>query len=63
MVKSNRDLLLIKVITLKNKKKKDCFSHKTGLVSMHGKVFKDRSRNSATFKMELFLTIDNGIKL
>ena len=27
---------------------------------MHGDVFKDRSRNSATFKMELFATIGNG---
>ena len=30
---------------------------------MHGEVFKDRSRNSATFKMELFATIDNFRKL
>ena len=30
---------------------------------MHGKVFKDRSRNSATFKMELFVTIGYGRKL
>ena len=30
------------------------------LVSVHGEVFKDRSRNSATFKMELFPTIGNG---
>ena len=27
---------------------------------MHGNVFKDRSRNFATFKMELFATIDYG---
>ena len=27
---------------------------------MHGDVFKDGSRNSATFKMELFATIGNG---
>ena len=27
---------------------------------MHGKVFKGESRNSATFKMELFATIGNG---
>ena len=33
------------------------------LVSVHGEVFKDRSRNSATFKMELFPTIGNGRKL
>ena len=27
---------------------------------MHGGVFKDRSRNSAIFKIELFATIGNG---
>ena len=41
-------------------KKKDWFSHKTELVFVHGDVFKGRSRNSATFKMELFATIGNG---
>ena len=30
---------------------------------MHGEVFKDRSRNSAIFKMELFATIGNFGKL
>ena len=30
---------------------------------MHGEVFKDRSRNSTTFKMEPFLTTGNGRKL
>ena len=42
-----------------NNKKKDWFSHETSLVFVHGNVFKDRSRNSATFKMELFATIGN----
>ena len=27
---------------------------------MHGKVFKDESKNSAILKMELFATIGNG---
>ena len=27
---------------------------------MHDNIFKDGSRNSATFKMELFVTIGNG---
>ena len=43
--------------------KKDWFSHETKVVFVHGKVFKDESRNSATFKMELFARIGNGIKL
>ena len=30
---------------------------------MHGKVFKGRSRNSATIKMELFATIRNSRNL
>ena len=30
---------------------------------MHGEVFKGRSRNSSTFKMELFVTISNGRNL
>ena len=30
---------------------------KKGLVFVHGDVFKDGSRNVATFKMELFATI------
>ena len=39
--------------------KKDWFSYEAGLGSVHD-VFKDGSRNSATFKMELFATIGNG---
>ena len=55
MVKSSR--LLIKVTTCRNNKKKGWFSHRTGLVFVHDKVFKVGSKNSATFKMELFATI------
>ena len=40
--------------------KKYCFSHETGLVLVHSNVFKDWSRNPATFKMELFAAIANG---
>ena len=36
------------------------FSHKTGLVFVHGDVLKDGSKNSVTFKMQLFSTIGNG---
>ena len=46
--------------TFQNNKKKDWFSHETRLVFVHGNIFKDGSRNSATFKMELFATIGNG---
>ena len=46
--------------TFHNNKKKDWFSHKTGLVFVHGHIFKDRSENSTTFKMELFATTGNG---
>ena len=46
--------------TFRNNKKKDWFSKETGLVCVHGNVFKDGSRNSAIFKMELFTTIGNG---
>ena len=46
--------------TFQNNKKKDRFSHETGLVLVHGDDFKDRSRNSATFKVKLFATIGNG---
>ena len=49
----------MKVATFQNNKKKDWFSHETGLVFMHGGVFKDRSGNSAIFKMEFFATIGN----
>ena len=41
-------------------KEKDCFSHEIELLFMCGSVFKDRSKNSATFKMELFPAIGNG---
>ena len=51
---------MIKVATFRNNKKKDWFSHKTGLAFVHSNVFKDGSRNSTTFKMELFATIGNG---
>ena len=51
---------MIKVATFRNNKKKGWYSHKTGLAFVHGNVFKDRSRNSTTFKMELFATIGNG---
>ena len=50
----------IKVATFRNNKKKDWFSHETGLVSVHGEIFKAGSRNCATFKMELLATIGNG---
>ena len=40
--------------TFRNNKKKDLFSHKTGLVFVHGEVLKDGSRDSATFKEKLF---------
>ena len=46
--------------TFWNNKKKDWFSHETRLAFVYGKVFKERSRNSAIFKMELFATTDNG---
>ena len=54
IVKSNRktEWLSIKVATFWN--------NKTGVVFMYGSIFKDRSKNSAIFKMELFLTIGNG---
>ena len=49
--------------TFQNNKKKDWFSHETGLVFVYGEVPKGRSRNSATFKMELFATTGNDRKL
>ena len=61
IVKSKR--LLIKVTTFRNDKKKDWFSHEIRLVFVHGEIFKDRSRNSAAIKMELFATIGSGKKL
>ena len=50
---------MIKVATFRNNKKKYWFPHETKLVFVHGIVLKDRSRNSATFKMELFARIGN----
>ena len=44
-------------------RKKTGFHLKPDYFFMHGKVFKDRSRNSAMFKMKLFATIGNGWKL
>ena len=49
-----------KSATFWKNKKKDWFSHQSGLVFVHGDVFKDGSRNSAKFKMELFPAIGNG---
>ena len=46
--------------TFRNNKEKDWFSHETGLVFMHGNIFKDGSRNSLTFKMELSAAFGNG---
>ena len=45
--------------TFRINKKKDWFPHKTELVFVRGDVCKDRSTNSATFKMELFARIGN----
>ena len=53
--------LSTKVATFQNIKRKDWFSHKTRQV--YGKVFKGRSRNSTTFKLELFATTGNNRKL
>ena len=39
--------------------KKRLVSHETGLVFVNGNIFKEGSRNSAMFKMELFETIGN----
>ena len=41
---------------------KSLVSRENGLVFMHGEVFKGGSRNFATFKMELFTTIGNGVE-
>ena len=46
--------------TFQNNKKKDWFSNEAGLVFIHGEIFKDTSRSSATFKMECFARISNG---
>ena len=40
-------------------RKKYWFSLETGLVFVHDDFFKERSKNSATFEMELFATIGN----
>ena len=48
------------MVTFRNNEKKYWFSQEARLGSVHGNVFKDRSRNSVTFKMELFATIGNG---
>ena len=53
-------MIFDKVATFQNNKKKDWFSHKTRLAFVHGNIFKRGSKNSATFKMELFATIGNG---
>ena len=45
-----------------NNKKKDWFLHKTRLVFVYGDSCKDKSRNSVTFKMELFARIgEDGV--
>ena len=46
--------------TFRNNKKKDWFSNEARLVFVHGQIFKDISRSSVTFKMELFARISNG---
>ena len=53
----------MKVATFWNNKKKDWFSQDTGLVFVHGEVFKSGPRNSVAYKMELFATIGIGRKL
>ena len=55
--------ILIKVATFWNNNKKDWFSQETGLVFVHGEVFKEGSRISATFKIKLFTAIRNSRKL
>ena len=51
---------MINVATFQNNKEKYWFSHKTGLVFVHGNVFKGGSRNSAILKLELFARVGNG---
>ena len=51
------------MVTFRNNKEKDWFSHETGLVLVYGEVLKGGSRNSATFRMELFATVGNNRKL
>ena len=45
--------------TFRNNKKKDSFPQETELVFMHGHICKDRSKNAATSKVELFARIGN----
>ena len=45
--------------TFLNNKKKDWLSNKSGLAFVHGDVFTDGSRISATVKMEVFATVGN----
>ena len=61
-VKSNTEKhwFLIKVATFWNNKKKILVFTQSQTSSMHGNILKDRFRNSATFKMELFATFGNG---
>ena len=51
---------MIKLVASQNNNKKDWNSHKNRLVFIHGEVFKDESKNSAIFKMELFAKIGTG---
>ena len=53
-------MIVDKVATFRKSKKKYWFSHQTKLAFVHGNVFKEGSRNSAKFKMELFAAIGNG---
>ena len=46
--------------TFQNNKKKDWFSQETLLVFVHGNIFRDRSQNSASFKMKSSLQLSNG---
>ena len=39
-----------------HEQEKDWFSHETRLVFVHGDVFRDGSKNSASFEIELFAT-------
>ena len=41
-------------------REKNWFSHKTGPVFVHGNVFKNISKNTVSFKMQLFATFGNG---
>ena len=54
-----------KVATFLNNKKKDWFSCKTRLFFVHGNIFKDGSRNFATFKKKqtLWPLFMDGVQL